>query len=117
MKIWLDAQLPPALCEWLEAEFGVEAEAVRSLGLRDAEDLAIFEAAREAGAVVMSKDADFVDLLRLHGPPPQVLWVTSGNTTNREMRRLLTATLPEAIRLLESGEPLVEVSTGRQQGG
>lgn len=113
MKVWLDAQLPPALCRWLRAEFDIEAEVVRDLGLRDAEDLVIFEAARDAGAVVMSKDADFVDLVSLHGPPPQILWVTFGNTSNRAIRRLLTTRLPEAIRLLESGEPLVELSASR----
>lgn len=59
MRIWLDAQLPPGLCSWLEEEFDVQAEAVRDLGLRDAKDPEIFAAARERGAVVMSKDADF----------------------------------------------------------
>ena len=59
MRIWLDAQLPPGICSWLEKEFDVQAEAVRDLGLRDAKDPEIFAAARERGAVVMSKDADF----------------------------------------------------------
>jgi predicted nuclease of predicted toxin-antitoxin system len=113
VKVWLDAQLPPALCSWLHSEFAIEAEAIRDLGLRDAEDLEIFEAAREAGVAVMSKDADFVELVRRHGPPPQVLWVTFGNTSNREIRRLLSATLPDALQLLRSGEALVEVSKAR----
>ena len=67
MRLWLDAQLPPELCRWLQSEFNVEAEAVRDLGLRDAEDLEIFQAARDAEAVLMSKDADFADLVRAHG--------------------------------------------------
>jgi predicted nuclease of predicted toxin-antitoxin system len=39
--------------------FGVVARAVRDLRLREAKARAIFHAAREAGAVVMSKDSDF----------------------------------------------------------
>ncbi len=59
MIIWIDAQLPPHLAQWLEKTFLVEAFAVRDLGLRDAEDREIFEAARRAQAVVLTKDKDF----------------------------------------------------------
>ena len=37
MKFWLDAQLPPALARYLAEAFGVEAQVVRDLGLRDAD--------------------------------------------------------------------------------
>jgi predicted nuclease of predicted toxin-antitoxin system len=63
MILWIDAQLSPALARWLSDTFGVTAHAVRDLGLRDATDLPLFHAAREAGAVIMSKDSDFVLLL------------------------------------------------------
>ncbi|MEQ9359562.1 MAG: DUF5615 family PIN-like protein [Coleofasciculus sp. F4-SAH-05] len=46
MKIWIDAQLPPALAQWLIDIFGLEASALRDLGLRDVQDIEIFEAAR-----------------------------------------------------------------------
>jgi predicted nuclease of predicted toxin-antitoxin system len=70
MILWIDAQLSPALAHWLSDTFGVTAHAVRDLGLRDAKDLTIFHAAREAGAVIMSKDSDFVLLLERFGPLP-----------------------------------------------
>lgn len=110
MKVWVDAQLPPGLCPWLHSEYGLEAVAVRELGLRDAEDAEIFRAAGEAGAVIISKDADFAELVRRSGPPPQVLWVTCGNTTNRALRHFLSRTLEEALRLLEAGEALVRLA-------
>jgi predicted nuclease of predicted toxin-antitoxin system len=62
LTIWLDAQLPPALCPWLSKRFSVDAVAVRDLGLRHASDAAIFDAARGAQTVVLTKDADFVTL-------------------------------------------------------
>ena len=67
--------------------WSVTAHAVRDLGLRDAKYLPIFYAAREAGAVIMSKDSDFVLLLERFGPPPQILWVTCGNTSNARLPR------------------------------
>lgn len=43
--------------------FGVPCIAVRDLGLRDAEDRAIFAAVRAAAdLVILSKDSGFVDL-------------------------------------------------------
>jgi len=83
---------------------------VRDLGLRDAEDIDIFEAARQANAVVMSKDSDFVDLVNRFGPPPQVLWIRCGNTSNAQMQVILSGTLLAAADLLHQGEQLVEIS-------
>jgi hypothetical protein len=51
MTIWVDAQLSPSLAQWITETLGVSASAVRELGLRDAKDLEIFQAAREANAV------------------------------------------------------------------
>lgn len=53
MIIWIDAQLPPAIAIWIQANFPIEAVAVRDLGLRDAEDAEIFAAAKVASAVVI----------------------------------------------------------------
>ncbi|HLL74985.1 MAG TPA: DUF5615 family PIN-like protein [Pyrinomonadaceae bacterium] len=110
MTIWIDAQMSPAIAAWLSANFAVTAVAVRDLGLRGAKDREIFLAARGAGAVVMTKDSDFVTLLEAHGPPPHVVWVTCGNTSNTRLKEVLTATMRRAIELLQSGEPLVEIS-------
>ena len=108
--IWIDAQLSPALASWIRETFRIEAQAVRDVGLRNAKDPVIFKAAREAGAVVMSKDEDFRLLVERLGPPPQVLWVTCGNTSNARLREILTKSLPPALELLQRGEPLVEIS-------
>lgn len=111
MTLWIDAQLSPALARWINDTFeGIEARSARDVGLREAEDEEIFEAARAAGAVVMSKDSDFVDLLIRRGPPPQVIWITCGNTSNARMREVLSGALQAAIDLLRGGEWLVEIS-------
>ncbi len=110
MKIWIDAQLPPTLANWLTETFGLEASALRDLRLRDAQDMEIFEAAGAENAVIMTKDSDFIDLVCRLGSPPQILWLTCGNVTNRNLRKLLTATLPDALEQLRQGEMIVEIS-------
>jgi len=109
MIFWLDAQLSPVLAVWLRMRFGLDAAAVRDLGLRDAEDAEIYAAARDAGAVVVTKDSDFVELLQRIGLPPQVLWLRSGNTSNPRLKQILAQALPDVLPMLESGEPLVEI--------
>ncbi len=110
MKFWVDAQLSPALAPWLRDTFAVEAFSVRWLGLQHADDEVIFAAARETKAVVITKDRDFVHLLERHGPPPRLIWVTCGNTSNAQMRTILCQTFPEALLLLQAGESLVEIT-------
>ncbi|MBV9127578.1 MAG: DUF5615 family PIN-like protein, partial [Verrucomicrobia bacterium] len=58
MTIWVDAQLSPRIARWINANFSVTAQPLRDLGLRDAEDEEIFEAAGAADAVVLTKDGD-----------------------------------------------------------
>jgi predicted nuclease of predicted toxin-antitoxin system len=114
MKIWVDAQLPPTLANWLTSTFGLESAALRDLALRDAQDVEIFEAARAENAVIMTKDSDFIDLVCRLGTPPQILWLTCGNVTNRNLRKLLSATLPDALKQLRQEEAIVEISNAPQ---
>lgn len=108
--IWIDAHLSPAIATWITTTFGITAVALRDLGLRDTEDLEIFEAANAKGVIFMTKDRDFVDLVDRLGAPPQIIWLTCGNTSNAQLQEILSAVLPEALALLRAGEKLVEIS-------
>ena len=109
MKFWIDAQLPPLLADWLAKQFAVEAASLRTLGLRDAMDMEIFQAAQQPGVVIISKDSDFVELVSLYGSPPQLIWVTCGNVTNRELQAVFSKTFPSVLELLVAGQMIVEV--------
>ena len=89
---------------------GLKSHAARELGLLRAKDPPIFHAARDAEAVVMTKDSDFLALLDRYGPPPQILWITCGNTSNARLKEVLRASLLRAVDLLRQGERLVEIS-------
>ena len=114
MTIWLDAHVPPVLALWPEEHFGVVGRAVRDIGLRDSKDTEIFFAAKSSDAIVMTKDDDFIILLDRYGPPPQVIWLTGGNTSTARLQEVLALRLSDALSLLEAGESLVEVNCARQ---
>ncbi len=107
MNLWLDQVLPRRLCEPIAELTGCE---VRHVGIEYASDEEIFLAARSARAAVLTKDSDFVTLMERLGTPPQPIWLRCGNCSNRELERILTATLAGAVELLKNGEPLVEVT-------
>ena len=109
MVLWVDAQLSPALAPWIAQQFGVQAYSAKFLGFRDSTDRDIFDAAKSAGAVVLTKDKDFVRLLEDLGPPPQVIWLTLGNTSNARLRSVLVGALGQAMHLLIGGDSLVEI--------
>jgi len=110
MIIWIDAHLSPAIATWITMTFGITAIALRDLGLRDAEDPEIFEKAKAQGVILMTKDSDFVDFVDRLGSPPQIIWLTCGNTSNAELRRILSLTLLDALAQLQASEKLVEIT-------
>ena len=110
MTVWVDAQLSPEMAPWIHSRFKVDCLAIKDLGLRDAADELIFQRAKEADCIVMTKDKDFVELLQRNGPPPSVLWITTGNTSNLALMTILERSFSAAIELISRGEALVEIS-------
>ena len=90
MIVWLDAQLPPTLALWMRENLQVDTIALRELGLRDSTDRDIYAAAKKAGAVLISKDSDFIDLVQTYGAPPQLVWLTCGNVTNAHLKMIFS---------------------------
>ena len=113
LLVWVDAQLPPALSRWIEAPPHIQVVHVSEIGLLTAEDPEIYEKARSAGAVVLTKDEDFVQLQEHRGAPPQLVWLTCGNLNNRTLKRLLLSRWERTVELLRAGEPLIEINEGR----
>lgn len=108
MRFLVDAQLPPALARWLSAA-GHEANHVGDIGLGGASDHAIWNYALETGAVVVSKDEDFVQRKTLGNGGPPIVWVRVPNTRKRELLAWFETMLPEILAALERGEHLIEV--------
>jgi predicted nuclease of predicted toxin-antitoxin system len=90
---------------------------VQDLGLIGAEDPEIFERVRQAEAVVISKDVDFVQLQARRGPPPRVIWLTCGNGSNPFLKTLMVRSWPLIKDLLAAGEVLIEINRVREPAG
>ncbi len=110
MKFWIDGQISPKIAPWINQRFGFECLHIRDLGLMKKEDLEIFKEARLVNAIVITKDQDFLDISRRMGPPPQILWVTCGNTSNQALRTIFERVFSNAVEFLKAGQRVVEVS-------
>ena len=105
MRFLVDQNLPSALARWLEAE-GQRAEHLKDIGLSGADDRAVFDAAIERRAVLITKDADFTQ----GADGIQVVWVRIGNTTRPHLIKVWEGVWPQVRTALEAGERLVEVT-------
>jgi predicted nuclease of predicted toxin-antitoxin system len=104
----IDAQLPPALASWLIQQ-GHAAQHVDDLGLRNADDIAIWNHALESGANVITKDEDFAERVTRTTTGPVIVWLRIGNATNRVLIQWLSPRWPEVVDHLNSGHRLIEV--------
>jgi predicted nuclease of predicted toxin-antitoxin system len=108
MMFLVDAQLPPALVIWLQ-EHGHSAQHVDEVGLREAEDVDIWNYALSTGASVITKDEDFAErTTRTSGGPP-IIWLRIGNSTNRTLIHWLLPRWQDILLLLKAGNRLIEV--------
>lgn len=57
----------------------------------------------------MTKARDFIRLLDEQGPPPMVIWLRLGNSSNAALQQVLSTNLLQALELLRNGEPWVEI--------
>ena len=106
MKFIVDAQLPPGLCRWLEAR-GHIAQHVSELGLGGASDNSIADLVEADGAVLISKDEDF--LVLRHPDRFVFLWLRCGNATNRALAEWLESRWERIEALISAGERMIEV--------
>jgi predicted nuclease of predicted toxin-antitoxin system len=89
MKLLLDNNLSPKLVTHL-ADVFPECSHVALLSMERSSDPQVWNAAREHGYTLVSKDSDFNDLLTANGFPPKAIWIRLGNCT--------TAQIADALR-------------------
>ena len=107
MRLLIDEQLPPALAGELRSA-GHEADHLRDVGLGGATDALIRAHAVRIGAVILTKDEDFVSIGK--EPPLAVVWIRLGNVSNTALWSALEPILPAIVAALVRGERLIEVT-------
>lgn len=108
MKFLVDHQLPPALARFLESQ-GHTALHVRELGMKGADDLAIWRHAAAHDLVVVSKDEDFNYLAASPGNTGKLVWVRVGNCRKHPLLELFRVRLAHIVTALEEGSQIVEI--------
>lgn len=107
LQFLVDAQLPIALARWIAAK-GYPAIHVHDLGMEGSADSAIWAEALRRNATIITKDEDFVAVVR-KGAAPQVVWVRIGNVSRRDLLLRLERVFAELIEALQAGESVVEI--------
>lgn len=108
MRLLIDAQLPPRLARRL-SELGHDATHVADIGLADAPDSAVWDAAIKRGAILVTKDQDFAIARAAKGQGPAVIWVRIGNTSNDILIARLINSLDAIANAFKRGDMIVEV--------
>ena len=88
MKLLFDQNLSPGLVTRL-ADVFPGSRHVYPLGLDKAPDSGVWDFAHDNGFVLVTKDADYSELVLLRGFPPKVLWLRLGNCTTAQVEALL----------------------------
>ncbi len=90
MKLLFDQNLSPRLVSLVADLFPYSAH-VQSLGLDCASDDQIWAHARDQGFVIVSKGADYDDMVLVRGFPPKIIWLQIGNCKTPRVAEILRA--------------------------
>ena len=108
MKFLIDANLPALLGrEFTDA--GLEYMHMEDLLPRYAPDLEIAVIANDSGAVLVTRDADFVQFSKNGTLTVPLIWVRLGNMRRAALATAIRARLPTIVRSIEAGERIVEI--------
>jgi predicted nuclease of predicted toxin-antitoxin system len=88
MRLLFDQNLSHRLLSALEDLFPGSLH-VRLLGLGEADDLAIWNYAKDHQLVIVTQDSDYSDWNKLRGTPPKIVWLRCGNTSVDQMHSKL----------------------------
>ena len=108
---WLDAHLSPSVAKWLQQTYNVEAASLRFNGLLVADDIDIFNAAKQSNVILISKDRDMMKLIEKFGSPPKLIWLTCGNTSNKALKIVIVNNFEVIIdTLVINNLPFIEIN-------
>jgi predicted nuclease of predicted toxin-antitoxin system len=88
MKLLFDQNISFRVLRLLPDSFS-DCRQVRSVGMYNRDDREIWQYAKVNGFTIVTFDADFFDLSILHGFPPKVIWLRTGNLTTSEIAELI----------------------------
>ncbi len=99
LEFWIDLNLPPVMALWIQEISVCRAKSFKALGFDAETDVAVFKLAKEnpATVIITTKDIDFLYIQKSIGPPPNILYINIGNTSNAELKKIITAQFGKII--------------------
>ena len=88
MRLLFDQNISHRILTHLPEKFS-GSTSVKAEGLLNASDIDIWEFARKQDFTIVTQDSDFIDLNSLHGFPPKVIWIRTGNLKTKQIVELL----------------------------
>ena len=89
MKLLIDQNISHRIVALIQPNFN-EVVHVKTLGLIDATDVAIFFYARQnLFDAVVTLDEDFHNIQAIHGTPPKIIWLRNGNCTTASLAEII----------------------------
>lgn len=77
-----------------------ESKHVNQVGLDDAEDIDIWQFAKNENFTIVTFDSDYFDISLINGCPPKVIWLRTGNLTTIEIVNVLLSNIDIIIDFL-----------------
>nr|WP_314256283.1 DUF5615 family PIN-like protein [uncultured Devosia sp.] len=106
MKFLIDANLPASLARVFVAA-GHDCIHMEDLLPRYAPDTEIARIANESGAVVVSRDADFVRFAKIGTLKVPLIWIRLGNLRRAAIAATIQARLSAIVSAIQAGEKVV----------
>lgn len=88
MKLLFDQNISHRIIPLLPKQFACSSS-VKGESLVNSSDKQIWKLAKDNQFIIVTQDSDFNELLTLHGFPPKVIWLRTGNQRTNELLSIL----------------------------
>ena len=89
MRLLFDQNISHRILRLLPEQYK-DSTSVKQEGLLNSSDIDIWEFARINNFIIVTQDSDFNDTNSLHGFPPKVIWIRTGNMRTQAIATILS---------------------------
>lgn len=109
MKLLLDENLSRRVVPFILDAYPGSTQ-IALLDMEQADDQMVWEYAKQNGFVIVTRDSDYLDLSALHGQPPKIVWLRTGNQSKAAVIHLLLKSKGAIEKALEQeGKACIEI--------
>ena len=108
LKLLLDQNLSFRLLDKLEAAYPGSTQ-VKFVGLDQADDLTVWQFAKDNGFTIVTKDSDFHEFSLIYGSPLKVIWMKCGNEPRRYVLDLLLNNQEKIIDFFDNESDCLQI--------